>query len=362
MVQGTAIALTNGWLDRIWAKTTHGLLRGSQRFDVRAVVDPAFAGRMTGDIVPRGASVPIYATVEDALANLPAPPDYCIVGVAIHGGKLPATLRGEVLTAIGRGLSVVSGLHSFLGDDPEFTAAAQQTGVGLVDVRRPRPTSELRFWSGEIYQVTTPRIAVLGTDCAVGKRTTTKFIMDACRDAGIHAEMIYTGQTGWMEGHPYGFIFDSTLNDFISGEIERAIMDCDRETHPDLILIEGQSSLRNPSGPCGSEFLISGDARGVILQHPPGRPFYDGLEDKPQGRLATVESEMELIRILGSRTVGITLSEEGWDDAKMRRYQQELQERIGIPVVRPLVDGVTGLIPAIREFLSTYPDGLADAE
>ena len=35
--------------------------------------------------------------------------------------------------------------------------------------------------------------------------------------------MIYTGQTGWLQGGEYGFIFDSTLNDFVSGELENAI-------------------------------------------------------------------------------------------------------------------------------------------
>ena len=58
--------------------------------------------------------------------------------------------------------------------------------------------------------------------------------------------MIYTGQTGWLQGGKYGFIFDSTLNDFVSGELEHAILTCYEETNPDVILIEGQSALRNP--------------------------------------------------------------------------------------------------------------------
>jgi hypothetical protein len=32
--------------------------------------------------------------------------------------------------------------------------------------------SELHFWKGEIFKVKAARIAVLGIDCAVGKRTT----------------------------------------------------------------------------------------------------------------------------------------------------------------------------------------------
>ena len=59
--------------------------------------------------------------------------------------------------------------------------------------------------------------------------------------------MIYTGQTGWMQGYSHGFIFDATPNDFVSGEIERVVLECVDVYKPDLILLDGQSSLRNPS-------------------------------------------------------------------------------------------------------------------
>ena len=95
---------------------------------------------------------------------------------------------------------------------------------------------------------------------------------------GSNAEMIYTGQTGWMQGAPYGFVLDAVANDFVSGELEHAIVCCDRELNPDVILIEGQSSLRNPSGPIAvSEFICSGGASGVVLQHAIGREFFGRL-------------------------------------------------------------------------------------
>jgi uncharacterized NAD-dependent epimerase/dehydratase family protein len=42
------------------------------------------------------------------------------------------------------------------------------------------------------------------------------------------------------------------------------------------MIIEDQSSLRAPSGPCGAEFLLSGGAHGVVLQHAAGREFFEG--------------------------------------------------------------------------------------
>ena len=75
----------------------------------------------------------------------------------------------------------------------------------------------------------------MGTDCAVGKRTTSRFIMEACQAEGWKTEMIYTGQTGWMQGSSYGIIFDSLPNDFVSGELEHAILSCVSEANPDLM-------------------------------------------------------------------------------------------------------------------------------
>src|SRR4029453_16608329 len=97
-----------------------------------------------------------------------------------------------------------------------------------------------------------------------------RFLLEACRAVGLATELIFTGQTGWMQGAAFGFILDSIPNGFVLGELGDAIVSCWKATRPELILLEGQSALRNPSGPCGSEFLLSGGARGVVLQHAPG--------------------------------------------------------------------------------------------
>jgi len=348
MERATAIVLTHGMLDKLDAKTCHGLLRGSDRFEVLAVIDYRFTGQDAGEVMDgKARGIPIYASVSEYLVSTHVQPVWCVVGVALHGGILPDDFRVELFHAIEKGLSIVCGLHTFLSDDAGFIDLAAKHNVQLVDVRKPRPRHELQFWTGEISTISTPRIAVLGTDCAVGKRTTCRFLMKGCRAQGISAEMIYTGQTGWMQGYPYGFIFDSTVNDFIGGEIERAIVSCAQESNPDLILIEGQSALRNPSGPCGSEFLLSGGAKGVILQHAPARVCYDGT-DIP---IPSVASEIALIGAYGASVLAITLNLENMSLEAGQAYRTELQEQLGIPVILPLEEGVDALLPVIREFI-----------
>lgn len=343
-----AVVFTDGLLDRDYAKTCHGILRGSRRFRAVAVIDAVHAGRDAGEVMDgRRLDVPVVESLDAWLAGGGEVPEWFVLGVAFSGGRLPESCRGEIRRALERGIDVVGGLHQFIGDDPELAALAAKTGARILDIRRPRPTCELRFWTGEVYSARAAVVAVLGTDCAVGKRTTAKWIVEACRAAGLSAEMLYTGQTGWMQGHRYGFIFDATVNDFVGGEIERAILDCDAEANPDLIVIEGQGALRNPSGPCGSEFILSGGARGVILQHAPSREFFVDHEDTAL-RVPDPEEEIPLIRSFGAEVLAVMLNGHGWDESRLRTYRNGLASRIDVPVVLPLQEGVTSLVPVLR--------------
>lgn len=361
-----ALVLASGLFATPNAKTAHGLVRGPSRFPVAALIDPDFAGRDAGEVLdgkPRG--IPVFASVAAALAELSPRPSHAIVGVATVGGVLPPAIRRDLVAAAAAGLSLVSGLHRLLADDPELAALAALHGGAIVDIRKPRPASELAFWTGEILKLATPRFAVLGTDCALGKRTTCGLLLAECRARGREAEMIYTGQTGWLQGYRYGFILDSTLNDFVSGELEKAILSCARERNPQLILIEGQSGLRNPSGPCGAEILVSGAVQGVILVHAPGRHHYEvfedlggeegALADGAQLRLPSAAAEIALIAHYGKKVLGLALNPEGLEPAAARLSRDLLAAELGIPVVLPLEDGVGQLVDALEAELAAAP-------
>ena len=352
-MDGTAIVVCDGLFATASGKTAHGLVRGTDRYRILAVVDAPTAGGDAGEVLDgKRRGIPIFATIAAAVEAIGRKPDFCIVGVATSGGRVTPGLRALLFEAIDGGMSIVNGLHEFLADDSGLAAAAERKGVTIRDVRRTARRTDLHFWDGRILSVGAPRIAVLGTDCALGKRTTARFLLEACRDAGIRTELVFTGQTGWMQGSPYGFIFDSVPNDFVSGELEHAIVSCWDAARPDLILLEGQSALRNPSGPAGSEFILSGRASGVILQHAPGRTHYEGLEELGL-RIPPVSDEIALIRTLGARTLAVTLNGEGMTPEALRTEQQRLGWGLGIPVVRPLEEGVEVLVPVVRDFLAS---------
>ncbi len=347
-MKGTAIVFSNGIFDSRSAKTTHGLIRGSERFDIKGVIDHKFHGNDAGELLDGvHRDIPIYASVEEFL-NSGQSVDYAVIGIAPGGGQLPAAMREDVIKALSNGVSLVSGLHQFLADDSELAEIAKENLADIHDIRKPRPKKDLAFWNGDIKEVTCPKLVVMGDDCGLGKRTTAKFTVEALRKKGYKSEMIFTGQTGWMQGWKYGFILDSTVNDFVSGELEHMMVRCFREESPDAIVIEGQAALRNPSGPCGAEFLISGRMDGVILQHAPARKYYEGVPEL-KIEIPPVKSEIELIAMYGVPVVALTLNTKGLTLDEAKRYQSDYQEELDIPVFLPIEEGLDGIVPIIEQ-------------
>jgi uncharacterized NAD-dependent epimerase/dehydratase family protein len=83
--------------------------------------------------------VPIVRDLAAAMTHRPA---VAVVGLAPSGGVLPAPLRRDALAALQAGLNLASGLHTQLGEDPEFKAACH-AGQWIWDLRREPPTVQV---------------------------------------------------------------------------------------------------------------------------------------------------------------------------------------------------------------------------
>ena len=351
---GTAVVLCDGVFATTEGKTAHGLVRHTERYRVLAVIDRSLAGRDAGEVLDGSpAGVPIVAGLDEAIRVADRTPDYLVVGVATHGGILPPGLRPAIGEALSRGINVDSGLHDMLGDDPEFTVLARANGARIRDVRRTPPREDMHAFTGGILEVTSLRIAVLGTDSGVGKRTTSVRLVQGLNERGVRAVLVGTGQTSWMQGVRYGLILDSLVNDFVSGEIEHQVIRAFRGEGPDVIVIEGQGCLTHPAYPGGFEILAGARPDGVVLQHAPARAHYDGFPGFP---LAGVEKESAAIRLLsGTPVVAIALNHEGLTPEEARAQAAALRDRHGIPCCDPLVDGVGPIIEELRRRFPRLP-------
>jgi len=271
------------------------------------------------------------------------------VGLAPDGGRLSPAARLHVKRAVQLGLHVDSGLHDFLSEDPEIAEMAKQKNVRIRDIRKPPPRDQLHFFSGRIEQVEALKIAVLGTDSAIGKRTTAWLLVHALNEAGYRAEIIGTGQTAWLQGAPYCLILDSLVNDFVAGEIEYAVWSAWNDSRPRVIVVEGQGSLMNPAYPGGFEILAAARPDLVILQHAPMRKEYDGFPGYPLHPLAQQIHTIELLS--GKPVAAITINHENLPAENIAVVCDAITQVTGLPAVDVLYSGASQLVEHLRPYL-----------
>lgn len=356
-MEGNAIVYCEGAFNTTNGKTAHGLVRFSERYKLIAVVDSRYAGRDALDVLDgRTGGIPVVASLVEAIdvgkvkGNYPT---HLVIGIAPDGGRLHGNTWKDIKYALEHKLNIVSGLHDFISDDEIFRDIARENGLTIRDVRKPPLRKYLHFFSGKIEKVDCLKLAILGTDSAVGKRTTAWRIVLGLRQKGYKAVMIGTGQTSWMQGAQYSVIMDSLVNDFVSGEIEHAIHSAWVDQKPDAIVIEGQGSLMNPAYPGGYEILAAGRPDFVILQHAPKRHEYDGF---PGYKIHPLEKQIEAVELIsGKKVLAVTINHEKMDRKEIPSVCSSILKTTGLPAFDVLVDGADELVQMLIPHIKQMP-------
>jgi uncharacterized NAD-dependent epimerase/dehydratase family protein len=346
-IDGNALVYCQGAFNTPNGKTAHGLTRFTHRYKVLGVIDSNYAGKDAGEVLDGKANgITIYASFAEALAAH-KDAQYFVIGLAPDGGRLPAAAKEVIAQALEASLNVDSGLHDFLYKDERLVKLAEQNKVRIRDIRKTPDRDQLHFFTGDIEEVDALKLAVLGTDSAIGKRTTAWLLVHALQAKGHKAEMIGTGQTGWMQGAKYSMIMDSCINDFVSGEIEHAVVSAYRNEQPEVIVVEGQGSLMNPAYPGGFEILAAARPDYVILQHAPTRKEYDGFEGYP---LHDINTQINAIKVVSGKDVlAITLNHEGLKKEQIPAACKQVTAETGLPCFDVLAEGAEGLADLVLQ-------------
>ena len=335
-----AAVLAEGGFTTNDAKTAAGLVRHSRRYRISGVIDSRLAGADAGEKLDgRPRNIRIYAHLDDLLIDHPDT-RHLLVGINPVGDHLHETHRALIRSAIRNGLSVVNGLHTHLSDDPEMAELARRHRVGLIDVRKQFNNHRI-FFSGKIDEATALKVAVLGTDSSVGKRSTAIALHEAFRELGRKSTFVAMGQTGWMQGFAYSIVMDAVINDFVAGAIEDVIWRAWRETGPEVIVTHGEGAILHPAYPGGFELLAAGRPDVILLHHAPGVRHFDGFPQYPKPPL---EKFIEIIRLLSDKTpAAVTLNCQGMTPEEVQRETDRIAAHHGIPAVAPFHQGVKGI-------------------
>lgn len=351
-IGSTAVIYCEGQFGEQDGKTANGLVRHSEKYEILSVIDSQHAGADAGELLDGKVNgIPVLSSLALAIAHADSVPDYLICGLAPADGLLSPAQRVVLLDGIARGMHIINGLHEFLNDDAEFAAASLLAGVTITDIRRPKEKKDLHLFSGRIFDVTCPRIAILGTDGAIGKRTTATLLVQALNAQGIRAVMVGTGQTTIIQGGKYGVALDALVPQFCSGEVENQVVAAFEGEDPDVIIVEGQGALSHPAYLTSAHILRGSRPAAVIVQHAPARRV---LGDFPMVSMPTVASEVALIEAFAdTKVIGITVNHENLTDAQIGEAIDEIELDLGIPATDPLTRPLDALVDMV---LRAFPE------
>jgi uncharacterized NAD-dependent epimerase/dehydratase family protein len=331
------------------AKTAIGLLR-YRLADVACVLDSTRAGRSAEVCVGIGGATPVVATLDDAAA---CGANALLLGIAPAGGRLPPPWRAVVRDALERGWDVVSGLHVFLADDPEFAALAAARAARIHDVRRP--PAGLGIGLARAAEVDALVVLTVGTDCNVGKMTAALELRRELAQRGVRAAFVATGQTGIMiEGA--GIAVDAVPADFVAGAAERLVLEASR-AH-DVVIVEGQGSLHHPAFAGVTLGLLHGACpAALVLCHHHGRTrMRIGSDDSraplvPDLASARDAHEVAAAWVRPARVVAAAINTHGSSDAEALRACAAAAHALHVPATDPVRHGAGPLADAIQAVL-----------
>ncbi len=329
-------------------KTASGLVRHSDAYTIVGVIDSSLAGKDSGEVLgDQKNNIPIFADLNESLSSLSAIPDCYIYGKAPLNIYISEEERCLILEAMEKGMDIINGLHQFFSEDPEFTRTATEYNVEIKDIRKPPALKDSHVFTGQISKVNIPVIAVLGTDCACGKRTTAVELNKALNNLGLKSVLIATGQTSLMQGAKYGVSMDALISQFAIGELENAVVQAFENENPDIILVEGQSAVSHPAFMSSIGILKGSVPDGVILQHPPARKFRC---DFPALMMPTVEQEIQLIEAISqSQVIAIALNHENLTREEMLTIIEDYEDHFYLPTTDILNYGCQKLIQVLSD-------------
>lgn len=338
------LILADGDFDPETSKTANSVIRYLPD-RVVAVLDRRTAGRTAQEVLGFGGAIPVVASMDEGLALRPTA---VLIGIAPMGGRLPAEWRAWLADALDAGCDIVSGLHTFLNDDPLLAERARAAGRTITDIRRP--PADLPVGDGKARLTAAFRVLTVGTDCNVGKMTAQLQLVQGLNDRGLRTRFVATGQTGIMiEG--WGIGVDAVVADFIAGATERITLQ--GAEGADVVLIEGQGSINHPGYSGVTLGLLHGSCPdAMILCHQASRTHIGDYRDKAWLAIPPLAEYVKMYEMLGSavhptRVIGVALNTYDLDEPAARAACEAAARDTGLPATDPVRFGTAPLIEAI---------------
>lgn len=330
----------------VTSKMANGIIRYLDK-EVVAVVDSARAGQTAQEVLGFGSDIPVYATLDESLR---LNPNTMLIGISPPGGQFPPDWYPIIIRAIQNKLNIVSGLHEFLSDVPEFRVLAEKYNVKLIDLRQFEQKNVIARGIARNFQ--SKIVLTVGTHGNIGKMTATIELVRQLQRSGKSADWLATGQIGIMiKGK--GIPLDTIKGDFISGAVETAVASMDGKF--EYIFVEGQGSIQHMGySPVALGLMHGSLPDAMILCHRTdiGVSDYGVNTDDLEASIRLHEQMLAFVK--PSKVIGISLNSYNLSDERARALSEDLKARTGLPVTDPVRFGAEPLAEAVVAYFQNY--------
>lgn len=276
------------------------------------------------------------------------------VAIMLPIGAEGAALKYAV-EAIDNGKNVITSFRSLsLLENKSLLKFAESKGVVIKEisprldvikeifgVAPPKCTEILPKLS---YVPKTPVVFVGGTSQECGKRTTTRVLGETAKEKGLNAAVISTDEMGIEGPVDVNFRAGSLSVMDVAAAVIGTVKYMEEEKNPDIIFVEGQSSLTEKGNPhprgLSAAILIGSMPDAVVVCHRPNHPFRE-----PRG----IDYEVKAIEALEpTKVVGISLNMRNVGDKNdILKYE----EKYKIPAVDIKNGGASRLLDVIIDHI-----------
>ncbi|NYB52545.1 MAG: DUF1611 domain-containing protein [Methanobacteriaceae archaeon] len=276
---------------------------------------------------------------------------------------LPIGAEGSALKyavqAIDMGLNVVCSFRSLpLHRNQSLQAFAKSKGVHLKEIS-PRldvvksifgtaPSTCTEVLPKLDYKPKTPVVFVGGTSQECGKRTTTRILGQTAQEKGLNPVVISTDEMGLEQPADLNFRAGSLSVMDVASAVMGSIRYLEEEKNPDIIFVEGQSSLTERGNPhprgLSAAILVGSQPDATIVCHRFNHPYRHPVGIKQE--IKAIEA-MEPTKVVG---ISLNLRNFTKDKAKADLFS-EYTKKYGLPVVDIFQGGASILLDAITEYI-----------
>ena len=332
-----------GHIDSDYGKMGTGVVRYLMN-PIVAVIDKALAGRQMSEFMDTTKSVPILASLKEAISK---GAEVLVLGIAPSGGRIPDSWNSVIEEALENGLSIVNGLHDLL--QPKWQSNIKNPERQWIwDIRVPQFIPDIA--TGRAANLENKRVLFVGTDMAVGKMTAGLELYSWLQKEKVNVGFVATGQIGiTITGK--GIPLDAFKVDHACGAVEQVVME---QADKEIVLIEGQGSLLHPGstatlplmrGSCPTHLILCLRAEKTTLRSPehikiPDLNDFIALNES----LATVGGTFPKAKVIGICANTSMLSE-----AQAKEFIIDLSKKTGIEVTDPVRFDVSGISERILQ-------------